>query len=109
MVPLFWDSNLGRMLFAGLTSDKSRNRKLTPSFGRVADPARRFLLLRRAGLFQNRLLARGRRGNRHGGLGRWRPHGGGSTWVPLPGPSFYDNFPPLVPAPVFFRRLVCFS
>src|SRR6266700_1430115 len=69
MVPLFWDSNLGRMLFAGLTSDKSRNRKLTPSFGRVADPARRFLLLRRAGLFQNRLLARSRRGNGHGGFG----------------------------------------
>src|SRR6266705_4025950 len=69
MVPLFWDSNLGRMLFAGLTSDKSRNRKLTPSFGRVTAPAKPFLLLRRAGLFQNRLLARSRRGNGHGGFG----------------------------------------
>src|SRR5260370_2711932 len=77
MVPLFWDSNLGRMLFAGLTSDKSRNRKLTPSFGRVADTARRFLLLRGAGLFQNRLFAGGRRGNGHGGFGgcAWRRGG----------------------------------
>src|SRR5260370_15395994 len=54
----------------GSTADKSHSWKLTHNqfFGRLAELAERFRLLRRSGLFQDGLFAGGGRGDCHGGL-----------------------------------------